>query len=169
MMSNVYSGVNTNSCIVTDNSGTLTAGWHAVKVQYNPSNDEWRMFTRLNVAQTFDPTTLGQADGRGSKVDNTHTSKSLMYMGIYGCMPPDNNTYGARRVALDRLKIKKNVALITTPAGGCSSFAALPVEFNQFTVNCNNSESNLKWSTFTESNNDYFTIERSSDGLECVK
>jgi hypothetical protein len=47
----------------------------------------------------------------------------------------------------------------------CSwGFTILPVEFNQFTATCLNDEAHLKWSTFTELNNDYFTIERSSDG-----
>jgi hypothetical protein len=45
--------------------------------------------------------------------------------------------------------------------GGCIT---LPVEFNQFNATCLNSEAHLNWSTFTELNNDYFTIERSSDG-----
>jgi hypothetical protein len=49
----------------------------------------------------------------------------------------------------------------------CSwGFTVLPVEFNQLTATCLNSEAHLNWSTFTELNNDYYTIERSSDGFD---
>lgn len=43
--------------------------------------------------------------------------------------------------------------------------ALLPVEFVDFYATCLNSEAQLNWSTFTELNNDYFTIERSLDGF----
>jgi|GEM_PF-2232384 len=158
---------NSNTCVISDNSASLVGGrWYAVKVQYNPSNDQWRLFTRHNVASSFDPTTLASTDGRGAAVDNTYTSNYLTYMGLYASLPPENSTYGTRSVRMKSLKVKKNVALLSTPAGSgaCAGIVALPVEFNQFTVNCINSEFNLKWSTFTESNNDYFTIERSTDG-----
>jgi hypothetical protein len=47
----------------------------------------------------------------------------------------------------------------------CSwGFTILPVEFNQLSSTCMNGQAHLNWSTFTELNNDYFTIERSSDG-----
>jgi hypothetical protein len=45
-------------------------------------------------------------------------------------------------------------------------FAAMPVEFVDFHATCLNSEAQLNWSTFTELNNDYFTIERSLDGFD---
>jgi len=43
---------------------------------------------------------------------------------------------------------------------------SLPVEFVDFSATCLNSEAQLNWSTFTELNNDYFTIERSLDGFD---
>lgn len=41
----------------------------------------------------------------------------------------------------------------------------LPIELLSFTGNCNYQNVILKWSTATETNNDYFTIERSTDGI----
>ena len=41
----------------------------------------------------------------------------------------------------------------------------LPIELLHFSGNCEANTTNLKWATATESNNDYFTIERSSDGV----
>ncbi len=42
----------------------------------------------------------------------------------------------------------------------------LPVELHDFTVTKRNDKAEIKWSTSSEINNDYFTIERSSDGKE---
>jgi hypothetical protein len=42
----------------------------------------------------------------------------------------------------------------------------LPVEFASFTAKCNNDKVELKWSTASETNNDYFTIERSSNSAD---
>lgn len=44
----------------------------------------------------------------------------------------------------------------------------LPIELLSFTANCNNHNVILKWITATETNNDYFTIERSTDGKTFV-
>jgi hypothetical protein len=41
----------------------------------------------------------------------------------------------------------------------------LPVTLSEFKVICNNELVNISWSTLTEINNDYFTIERSIDGI----
>lgn len=43
--------------------------------------------------------------------------------------------------------------------------APLPVELLNFTATCNDDKVIIKWSTASEINNDYFTIERSQDGL----
>lgn len=40
----------------------------------------------------------------------------------------------------------------------------IPVEMLDFSVTCNNDDAILKWSTASEKNNDYFTVERSADG-----
>lgn len=41
----------------------------------------------------------------------------------------------------------------------------LPVELLSFTTNCDNKKVIVKWSTATEINNDFFTVERSPDAL----
>ncbi|MDD3860616.1 MAG: T9SS type A sorting domain-containing protein, partial [Bacteroidales bacterium] len=43
--------------------------------------------------------------------------------------------------------------------------SVLPVELFDFTAECNNSTSILKWSTASETNNDYFILEKSKDML----
>ncbi|PCI98151.1 MAG: hypothetical protein COB15_06550 [Flavobacteriales bacterium] len=41
----------------------------------------------------------------------------------------------------------------------------LPVELSQFDVSCQNDNTELNWSTSSEINNDYFTVERSTDAI----
>ena len=46
-----------------------------------------------------------------------------------------------------------------------SSSILLPIDLLSFTGQCNNSNIVLAWTTSSETNNDYFTIERSADGI----
>lgn len=60
--------------------------------------------------------------------------------------------------------------------GGLSGFVVagtvnvgyLPVELLSFNCNYSNNQTNIKWTTATETNNDFFTIERSTDGINFV-
>jgi hypothetical protein len=47
----------------------------------------------------------------------------------------------------------------------CAIISTLPVELLSFTGECYNQNIALEWSTATEINNDYFSIERSIDGV----
>ncbi len=49
--------------------------------------------------------------------------------------------------------------------GSFNSATPLPVELINFDANCDNNNVTLNWSTASETNNDYFTIERSSDAV----
>ncbi|MFL5752119.1 MAG: T9SS type A sorting domain-containing protein [Bacteroidia bacterium] len=44
--------------------------------------------------------------------------------------------------------------------------ATLPMELKDFSASCENEEVNISWATASETNNDFFTIERSGDGLD---
>jgi hypothetical protein len=55
------------------------------------------------------------------------------------------------------------VAQVATFISTSSSFV-LPVDLLSFTGECNNNHIVLDWTTAAETNNDYFTIERSEDG-----
>jgi len=46
----------------------------------------------------------------------------------------------------------------------CPSGTPLPVSFLKFNANCSEEIATLEWSTASEKNNDYFVIERSTDG-----
>jgi trimeric autotransporter adhesin len=45
------------------------------------------------------------------------------------------------------------------------STAPLPIELVNFSANCNDNKVDIKWTTASEFNNDYFTIDRTEDGI----
>ncbi len=51
----------------------------------------------------------------------------------------------------------------------CLPAVLLPIELLSFEANCVDGKSDLRWSTQSERNNDYFTIERSCDGQNFTK
>jgi|GEM_PF-1569385 len=51
-------------------------------------------------------------------------------------------------------------------AGTCAENTTLPVQLLEFSAIADNDQVIINWRTATESNNDYFTIERSGDGRE---
>jgi len=69
--------------------------------------------------------------------------------------------YGARMDnSTVTLNVKGNIS-----AGFLSLQCPLPIELLSFDATCNKNQVSLNWSTATEINNDYFTIERSTDAV----
>ena len=58
--------------------------------------------------------------------------------------------WGNYNLGIDNLSIKSN---------------NLPIELLSFTAKCDNAKADINWSTASETNNAYFTIERSKDGV----
>jgi gliding motility-associated-like protein len=111
-----WNGTNTTSCIISDNVN-LTTSWYSVKVQYNPANDEWRLFVRNDGGTKGDPQTLTDTHCKGANVDATYTSNNLAIMGIYACVPDDN---ALRSTRWDNIRIKVGV-----PSIGCPTTTSL--------------------------------------------
>ena len=53
--------------------------------------------------------------------------------------------------------------IVNLIGSNCSSSAPLPIELISFNSSCNNQQVFLEWSTASETNNDYYSIERSTD------
>jgi gliding motility-associated-like protein len=121
-----WNGANTTSCIVSDNVN-LTTSWYSVKVQYNPANDEWRLFVRNDGGTKGDPQTLNDTHCKGANVDAAYTSNNLAIMGIYACVPDDN---ALRSTRWDNIRIKVGVPLMgcptTTSLCGAYSICSTP-------------------------------------------
>lgn len=81
---------------------------------------------------------------------------------------PDNSNIGSSPAVLAGVGNVTASGLVfpastVTPMVLSSVQAPLPIELTSFTANCNNQEV-IKWSTASEMNNDYFTVQRSDDG-----
>lgn len=84
--------------------------------------------------------------------------------GITNLAPPSFTTNGTVSAPSGFTTATPSVTVNTggVITGGC---ATLPIELIEFNVTCfNNTTTELYWSTASETNNDYFTIERSIDG-----
>jgi len=57
------------------------------------------------------------------------------------------------------------IAIDNAYANDVCAFFVLPIELLSFTAVCNKQHAVLNWSTATESNNNYFTVERSAEGI----
>lgn len=83
---------------------------------------------------------------------------------------PGGQTNSSIRVPLT---VNASYIVATKALNGCSvdkdtfvmTIVFLPIELLSFTATCNNQNVNLEWSTATETSNDYFSIERSAEGI----
>lgn len=163
---NSFQDYNVN-CVISGNTD-IPSGWTAVKVQYNPLNDEWRMFARYNVASTFDPQELGSlsSDGLGGKIDYAYTGLDLSYFGFYNCFANDANL----DIRYDNLRIKRNVCLLesinNTGDISCGANTVLPVVLKEYSIECTLGGVDLNWGTNSQFNNHHFNIEKSIEGSD---
>jgi gliding motility-associated-like protein len=116
-----WNGTNTTTCMISDNVA-LTTSWYSVKVQYNPANDEWRLFVRNDGGTKTDPQTLNDGHCKGAKIDATYTGSNLPIMGMYASVPDDG---AVRETRWDNLRIKKGVSLLGCPSttGLCGAYS----------------------------------------------
>ncbi|TAL56048.1 MAG: T9SS type A sorting domain-containing protein, partial [Nanoarchaeota archaeon] len=92
------------------------------------------------------------------------------YDDIQGCTGPTTSLYEVKCIDATTYyvvgasgKVWKRTAASSTQTG-CSGSCVLPIDLLSFTGQCSEKNVKLNWATATEQNNDYFTIERSTDG-----
>lgn len=73
-----------------------------------------------------------------------------------------NANNGAGRMVIDGYALRKGFTSFSQFGIGILS-APLPIELLNFSASCNNNIVQLNWSTSSETNNDYFTIEKCKD------
>lgn len=114
--------------------------------------------------------------------NGVYTSFSITITGTYGYMDLGPNAdadlqgrlaSGRFQVALmfdnepsvnwKRINATQSSLRVTYDGVPCT---VLPVELLDFSASCNNSETVISWTTMSEINNDYFTIEKSKDAVE---
>ncbi len=136
---------------------------------------------------TFDPldqssVAIGNAAAVSSGTKTTTYNNELIYgasIGASGVLSTGAG-YTNRSTANSNIIEDKNAAAVGaynatfTSASGewiaqmatfiSTSSIVLPIDLLSFTGECNNNNIALRWSTASETNNDYFTVERSEDG-----
>ena len=96
---------------------------------------------------------------------------------IYTAPAPANGIWVNRTFSFVAPNNGQYISVVLT-AGGTSDWTqvdnftfvgALPIELKSFEGECENNEVKLKWSTASEKNNDYFSVERSFNGIDFIK
>ncbi len=96
---------------------------------------------------------------------------------IYTAPAPANGIWVNRTFSFVAPNNGQYISVVLT-AGGTSDWTqvdnftfvgALPIELKSFKGECENNEVKLKWSTASEKNNDYFSVERSFNGIDFIK
>lgn len=156
-----------NSHTAATNIATLTAGqWYYIVLTWNGTN--------YNVYVNGTLRTTGAYAGFGT----FHTSADI---GDHGDVNPRNE---AQNGTLDEFRastVVRPLAWITTEYNNqnnpgtfytvsaqmtAAQICALPIELKSFRLNAIDNAVKIMWTTATETNNDHFTIERSTDGLQ---
>ncbi|MCO6501027.1 MAG: T9SS type A sorting domain-containing protein [Vicingus serpentipes] len=99
----------------------------------------------------------GQTSGSGRFDDRVNVCGSCV-----GCNADATVTFSACGAAP---AVPLIPAVPAAPEDSCSSGITLPIELASFEVNCISGRVDLNWTTLTEINNNYFTVERSQDGI----
>jgi hypothetical protein len=109
-------------------------------------------------------------------IDNEHTaSGNTITEANLGAQRFNNTagTWGDMLPQVASLNTTTNV-LVTPAISAANMFAAwtlsqtndpLPIKLLSFTAECKNGKAYLQWSTASETNNDFFTLEKTKDGL----
>jgi len=98
--------------------------------------------------------------GAGSVMKGTYIANNDAVSMLSG-----SNLVGRLFSTTGAINIVNSVADNTDPCHQPTSLATLPVELISFEAECENQNITLEWSTASEINNDFFTIERSMDGV----
>ena len=99
----------------------------------------------------------GQTSGSGRFDDRVNVCGSCV-----GCNADASVTFSACGAAP---AVPAIPAVPAAPEDSCSPGISLPVELASFVVNCSTGNVVLHWITYTEVNNNYFTVERSLDAV----
>lgn len=132
--------------------------------------------TLVNIVATFNGTcapqlnvTVNPPAGRTLKTitikyypNPTNGCNSSGYYNFNSGCPSNGSCGSCWRPALQWISISP--ISLTASGGGC--IVIMPIELLSFTGKCNGNNKTLEWITASETNNDYFTIEKSPDGKE---
>ena len=147
-----------NAVFVFQINGALTTGVSS-KVKLIGGTQSKNIFWLINGAATINNNSIF----RGTIVSNAAivlNAATTVDGGVFTLVGTINTT-------VNNVSILKVPSLTITPVYSCPcAYTPLPIELLSFTGECDNENILLKWSTASEINNDYFSIERrGADGI----
>lgn len=134
-----------------------TAGVWRIDPDQQPSSGDYGM-----VISTTNMSGLSDNDFIVVKRPSSSTNGADWTTG--GGTYPGINSYG-RRVS-DGVAFVSGLTSFSEFGAGSGSGAALPIELIYFTAELNDKVVDLNWTTAVEINNEYFTVERSANGVD---
>ncbi|KAA9037215.1 T9SS type A sorting domain-containing protein [Ginsengibacter hankyongi] len=166
----------TPGCSVVSNPAnvTVSAAFVAGGFAYTTVN-QCAAFSQTTGGQTFDRTVAGTLDGTGINLTSTWVDVFTATLWTLGNTSPEGGyviinsgstgtpgPLSSYSVSDDQAnEYPVNSLTYTTPLFLGSP---LPVVFTKFDAHCTNSGSVIRWATESESNSNYYELERSTDG-----
>ncbi|MBQ4476053.1 MAG: InlB B-repeat-containing protein [Bacteroidales bacterium] len=143
---------------------------HVSNVEY------WDVATTLGIEAVL---TVSAADGSAHFNSNTLTHEADDIYGAFwngscweniggGSQSVYGNSYGTISVAVKIPQTRTVYDKIVT-LGSKDHNTVLPIELTSFSATCDGRSSYVMWTTATEKNNDYFSLERSDDAINFVE
>ncbi|HET6226170.1 MAG TPA: T9SS type A sorting domain-containing protein, partial [Bacteroidia bacterium] len=146
----------TSSCCANNSAFVIDRFWKIDAVGYTSKPSGTLTFTYLDAEHTATGNTITESNLRAQRFNTTLASWDISPQGSI-----NTSTNKVTSVAITSSNFFRSWTLT-------DNVSPLPIELVSFTVNCDQDNRNLNWITASESNNDYFTIERSTDGLSWV-
>lgn len=175
---NLKIGVCTYEGVTINISGTFAANVTEVRyVGYNAANAHCSGIINTTIngvpaattsVSLFQPATMTDPNGNSSMV----CGKSCSTGNQGGCNTAGQIAHyfltqfgGTLRYHFTQYACWGASYLVSSGGNCCFTYQVLPIELNYFTATCDaNGNAQLVWETATETNNHFFTIERSDDG-----
>ena len=151
-----YSVPETDSTAAFKLAKMLEEGYWRIHPNKQPSSGKYDIVLYTNV---FDE--MGTS-GKLAPIKTDTSNTAVDGWTIAGDLAADNSDY--RTTAQCKIK-SYNLSSFSDFGFGDGGGSALPIELLSFDVSMNGNKATLVWTTATEINNDYFTIERTADGI----
>ncbi|HYG38772.1 MAG TPA: T9SS type A sorting domain-containing protein [Cytophagales bacterium] len=130
-------------------------------------NGYWTISPDVEGAANYDLTIVSRGHSNGEEETGQHTLiKRHDASSPWEALGEHNNDWNSGEGTALITLIRKGLTSFSDVGGGISANGSLPVEFVNFEGKFEDKAVKLNWTTASETNNDHFEVERSTDGIE---
>lgn len=106
---------------IASNTTNVGTNYYSLKVEYNPTNNNWSLYARNDGASAFtDPTTGSLTQIGSTTADNTYTGTSMSVMGAYW----QGSTAASQTAFADNISVVVSASSCTTPSTQPNTFSS---------------------------------------------